>query len=236
MKVYITGTSKGLGKALVQLFLEEGDHVVGIGRNNVIEHVNFEFIECDMGDLNAVKEIRFSSDDTDCVLINNAGVIGTIRRVSDLDPTSIEEVMNVNTLAPMILCQQFLKDIPDSVATTIVNISSGASSRSIPGWAAYCASKAALDRFSETVYLEEQENGRKIRVYSVAPGVIDTGMQQSIRAAEPSDFSSLQTFRDLKENNELQSPVTVARKVMYLLSLPFDGRVIRSLRELSIDN
>ena len=236
MKIYITGTSKGLGKALAELYLEAGHHVVGIGRRNVIEHPKYEFEECDLSNADAVKGIRFSSTGDGCVLINNAGIIGTIKRVSDQEAHSLEEVITVNTIAPMILCQQFLKDIAPTEYTAIVNISSGASSRSIPGWASYCASKAALDRFSDTLLLEEQEKGRNVIVYSLAPGVIDTAMQETIRSSEQDDFSSLRTFRDLKENAELQPPLDVAKKVMYLLSLPFDGRVIRSLRELTIDN
>lgn len=232
MKVYITGTSKGLGKALAVQFLQKGCPVVGIGRNNVISHPNYSFIECDLSDLEAVKNIRFHDDGTGGILINNAGVIGTIKRVSDLETSDLETVMKINTLVPMILSQRFLKDSMDDKESVILNISSGAASRSIPGWAAYCASKSALDRFSETLYLEETEKGRPIRVYSVAPGIIDTQMQQTIRSADQHDFSSLQTFRDLKENDELQSPEIVAKKVLHLLDLPFDGRVIRSLREL----
>lgn len=232
MKVYITGTSKGLGKALTEQFLQKGRLVVGIGRNNVISHPNYSFIECDLSDLEAVKEIRFLEGGMGSILINNAGVIGTIKRVSDLEISDLETVMTINTLVPMILSQRFLKDRTDDKESVILNISSGAASRSIPGWAAYCASKSALDRFSEILYLEETEKGRPVRVYSVAPGVIDTEMQQTIRSAVQHDFSSLQTFVDLKENDELQSPEMVAKKVLHLLDLPFDGRVIRSLREL----
>jgi benzil reductase ((S)-benzoin forming) len=236
MKIYITGTSKGLGRALAEGYLDRGHQVVGIGRRNVIEHPNYEFVRCDLNDLEAVKRIRFESDGMSCMLINNAGIIGSVKRVSDLDAGALQEVMDINAIAPMILCQQFLKDIPTAGSVTILNISSGAASRAIPGWAAYCASKAALDRFSDTLFMEEQEKERNVIIYSLAPGVIDSEMQETIRSSEKKDFSSLQTFKDLKEKNELETPEAVARKIMELLSLPFDGRVVRSLREVKTDN
>jgi benzil reductase ((S)-benzoin forming) len=232
MKIYITGISKGLGKALTLQFLQQGHTVVGIGRSRAIDHPHFSFIQCDMEDLEAVKKIRFSAEGEACMLINNAGIIGTIERISEQTHSDIEQVMKVNTLAPMLLCQQFLKDTSSSKETTIINISSGAASRAIPSWAAYCSSKAALDRFSETVYLEELERKRNIRVYSVAPGVLDTEMQETIRSSSPDAFSSLQSFLKLKNDHELQSPELTAEKLIKLLSLPYEGKVICSLRDV----
>src|SRR5690606_9251492 len=109
--------------------------------------------------------------------------------------------VRVNTIAPMLLCQFVLQHYPLDRPLTIVNISSGAGRRPIPGWAAYCTSKAALDMYSQTIYLEEKERNRNIRVYSVAPGVVDTPMQETIRKSDPSTFSSLHSFILLKENN-----------------------------------
>ena len=232
MKIYITGISRGLGKALVLEFLRQGHTVVGIGRSHAIDHPYFSFIQCDLEDLELVKKIRFESEKEKCLLINNAGIIGSIQRVSDQRNSDIEQVMNVNALAPMILCQQFLKDISTSVETCILNISSGAARRSIPSWAAYCASKAALDRFSETLYFEELERGRNIKVYSVAPGVLDTDMQQFIRSSSPAAFSSRQNFVNLKEDHALQSLEKTVEMLLKLLIKPFDGKVICSLKEI----
>jgi len=58
--IYITGVSKGLGRAMALLFLEKGHHVVGIGRSHDISHDKFEFISCDLADLNQVKGITFN--------------------------------------------------------------------------------------------------------------------------------------------------------------------------------
>jgi benzil reductase ((S)-benzoin forming) len=232
MHVIITGVSRGLGRALVELFLDKGHEVMGIGRTTDIVHPNYRFTPCDLSNPTEIGQINFTKS-SEILLINNAGIIGQVRRLSDQDAPDCEEVMNVNTLAPMLLAQRLLQQIPASSKVTILNISSGASSRAIPGWASYCASKAALDRFSETLYLEEVEKGRNIRVYSLSPGVIDTPMQEKIRGANPADFSSHATFESLKIQDELQAPHDVAAKIFHMLQRPFHGKVICSLREMT---
>ncbi|MEY4603851.1 MAG: hypothetical protein RIT43_1143 [Bacteroidota bacterium] len=233
MKIYITGVSRGLGKALAEGFLSEGHTVVGMGRTHAINHPHFSFVEMDLNEVATLKKATFNSENQECILINNAGVIGSIQRVSEQETSDIENVLTINTIAPMLLCQKFLQEVHFDCKATILNISSGASTRSLPSWAAYCASKAALDRFSETIYLEEKERNRNVRVFSVSPGVIDTDMQETIRGAAAKDFSSKQTFHELFEKGELQSPASVANKIFRLLNEPFDGRVVRSLKDLT---
>lgn len=232
MRVYITGVSGGIGRALALTFLERGYSVSGIGRHSTIVHPHYSFTACDLSDLRAVAEFCFETSENGCVLINNAGIIGPQKRISDQKSDDLLNVMNVNILAPMLLCRQFLVQVPAEFKTVIINISSGAANRPIPSWATYCASKIALDRFSETIQLEEKEKGRDIAVYSVAPGIVNTSMQAEIRSADPDHFSSLKLFQERYENNELLAPEEVAEKLMQLLTNPFDGRVVRNVNDL----
>lgn len=232
MHIFITGVSKGLGKEFVEYFLAEGHLVTGIGRSHAFDHPNFSFIHCDLSNLDEVKSIQFESKENELVLINNAGVIGNIKRISDQHESDIQEVMTVNTISPMMLCQEFLRQTNIEKTLTILNISSGAANRPIPSWAAYCSSKIAMDRFSETIYLEEQENGRNIKVFAVAPGVIDTPMQEKIRVTNKVDFSSLDNFRSLHQNGELTSPNDAVNKLVKLIQKKESNPVICSIKEL----
>jgi len=232
MHIFITGISKGLGKEFVDYFLTAGHQVTGIGRSHSFDHPNFTFIQCDLSNVIEVKSIKFNSKENELVLINNAGVIGNIKRVSEQNESDIEEVMTVNAISPMILCQQMLRQTPLENKLTIINISSGAANRPIPSWAAYCSSKIALDRFSETIYLEEQENGRNIKVFAVAPGVIDTPMQEKIRATNKVDFSSLDNFRSLHENGELTTTNDAVNKLVKLIQKKESNPVICNLNNL----
>lgn len=231
MHVFITGVSQGLGKALAEHFLSKGDSVIGIGRSHSFKDINFSFIKCDLEDVEAVNKIAFDILDDNILLINNAGIVGSIKRVSDQNESDILPVITVNSIAPMLLCQKLLKATSLKTNLTIINISSGAAKRAIPSWASYCASKAALEIFSETIYLEEMEKGRNIKVYSVSPGVLDTSMQEKIRSAKVEDFSSLDNFRELKATGQLLSPEIVVGKMMNLLQKEYSGQVIYSLKE-----
>jgi benzil reductase ((S)-benzoin forming) len=230
MHIYITGVSSGIGEALAKKYLSDGHSVTGIGRSHAFEHPNFTFISLDLSDVKALETIQFVTAHTDVVLINNAGQIGAIQRISEQTESDIEAVMTVNTIAPMLLCQQFLKQVPLTTPQTIVNISSGAANRAIPAWASYCSSKIALDRFSETIDLEEKERGRNLRVFSIAPGVIDSPMQEKIRAASATDFSSHANFVQLKKTNELASAEQTAAKICLLIENASNDCVIQTLK------
>lgn len=226
MKIFITGVSKGLGEAFAQHFLAQGVEVSGIGRSHQIDHPNFNFISCDLSDRHQVENLEFGEINEDVIFINNAGIIGTIQRISDQKEPDTFEVMMVNAIAPMILSAKIARAVGLKNKLTLINISSGAGRRSIPSWASYCSSKAALDRFSETFYLEEKEKGRETRVLSVAPGVIDTQMQEIIRSSSQDDFSSISRFIELKEGNELRTPHEVVIKILDLLKTQEDTQLV----------
>lgn len=231
MHVFITGISSGIGKAFLEYYLKQDIVVTGIGRTNPQVEGNYSFMECDFSNLSQVKALSLKSEENELLLINNAGTIGAIQRVSDQHMSDLDEVMTVNAISPMLLCQKIIQENPEK-KITIFNISSGAANRAIPSWAGYCSSKIALDRFSETLQLEEEEKLSDIRVYSVAPGVVDSKMQEKIRSAAPVDFSSLSNFKTLHENNELLSPYLVVSKLVKLLTKENKTHVIYALKDL----
>ena len=98
----------------------------------------------------------------------------------------------------------------------LINISSGAAWQGYAGWAAYCASKAGVDRLTEVVHLEERAAG--LRAYAVAPGVVDTHMQELIRGSALEDFPEVERFRELKRSGGFNSISFVAS---HLLELAF---------------
>lgn len=232
MEVIITGTGSGIGKALAEHCLELGHKVIGISRKNTIAHSNFVFLEKDLlttADFDWLKS--YVSFESELLLINNAGMLGSLERISEQAHSDINDVITLNTIRPMQLCQFVLQMLPISISLTIVNISSGAGKRPIAGWASYCSSKAALDLFSQTIALEEMERGRKLKVYSVAPGVVDTPMQLQIRNADETSFSAVGNFKEIYEKGELTNVSDLVKKFQRLMDVPYDGKVIQSLRE-----
>ncbi|MEX1001709.1 MAG: SDR family NAD(P)-dependent oxidoreductase [Crocinitomicaceae bacterium] len=232
---YVTGSSRGVGQALVELLLKKGFHVIGLSRTNQLEAKNFTFIELDLSDLSKVKKFDFSMLAKQVILVNNGGVLGEVAPVGDVSNESIEKTMKVNTLAPQILMNNFVKSFREQSGNFhILNISSGAGKRPVPSWATYCASKAALDLFSETLAEELQwEEKENWHVHSCAPGVVDTKMQDEIRSVSEAKFRDVERFKALKTNNELLSPQTVAEKLYQIIEHPEKFKeVIISVREL----
>lgn len=233
--VIITGVSRGLGKAIAEKFLAKGDYVHGIGRSTDLEHPCFTFSKCDLSNLDEIRELKFDVLSGPVTLINNAGIIGEIKQMSKQQPLNIDEVFTVNVSAPAIITNHVYQQCLDKGRFTLVNISSGAARRAIPSWASYCASKAALNMLSETFFLEERELGNDIKVFAVSPGVMDTGMQEQIRATRVEDFSTVEVFRHRKETDDMLSPSEAADRVMVLLDRDYNEQVLVSLADIAAE-
>lgn len=221
----LTGHTKGLGKAILDRFLSLGDiHIITISRTSLeLSDDRLTEIQMDLNDL-ANLEVKLPSLFPEkafdkAILINNAGWIGEVKTVGKLHPKGIRQAMNLNLLAPMILTDAFVKAYSKLKCEKLIcNISSGAAHKPLPGWAEYCSSKAGLAMFSRVAAEELSDLG--FRVFSLAPGIIDTEMQAEIRKANPSDFPALDRFAKYKTEGQLSSPEEVAEKVFYLLSNP----------------
>ncbi|SFU81652.1 benzil reductase ((S)-benzoin forming) [Pontibacter akesuensis] len=226
MNLYIiTGSSKGIGKAIAEeLLKDENNQVVGVSRTCSIKHPNYRHQPMDFSDVEAVehnlqKIFLPYPEATKLVLINNAGVVGDIGYVGEKMPNErFEFVFDVNVIVPAMLMNSFLEVYQQHAAQkVVVNISSGAGKYPVDGWASYCASKAAIDMLSQTVQLEQDKRGTGVKIYALSPGVVDTPMQGQIRASDVSKFSTVEKFRQYKENNELAAPEEVGRKVAHFL-------------------
>lgn len=236
MIAYITGTSSGIGKAIALKLLKEGHHVVGLSRNCTLTELNYKHVSIDLTDLDALAKFEFDSNSTeDIILINNAGSIGPIKPIGHHVEQEIIHINTLNIIAPQILTNKFInKFIHSSQTYQIINVSSGAGKSAIDAWSTYCASKAAINLFSETIAQELVVRGHhNWHVFSIAPGVVDTKMQDQIRASKPTQFLAHQKFIDLNTNNELANPNYTAELFYTVISQPDNHKnVIFSVRDL----
>ena len=237
---YITGTSRGIGKALALLLLqEENNYVVGLSRNNTIVHERYEHINFDLSNFEQVENFGFIDilDAEKIVLVNNAGVIGDVKHAGNIDNKYIYKTFLVNTISPAVLMNNFVKAYGRlDVDKSIINISSGAGRQAIESWSAYCASKSALDMFSSVIDVEQKliNKTKPVKVFSVAPGIVDTQMQDDIREAEEADFSNVSTFVDYKNNNQLDAPEKTAELLIKIINNPQKYKdVLLDVREVN---
>lgn len=220
---YITGTSRGIGLAVVKKLLHSADNfVTGISRGKSVNHERYKHITLDLNNLDDVKKLNFEShpDADKIVLINNSAVLGDVKRLGNLAETSITESYNVNIIAPVLLMNKFINTYQIAHATRIVmNISSGAARYPIASWSTYCSTKAALDMISEVANKEQIEkyHERGIKIFSVAPGIIDTKLQEQIREVTVEDFSKADVFRKYKTDNQLDNPDQTAQSLIKII-------------------
>ncbi|GCD77449.1 short-chain dehydrogenase [Thermaurantimonas aggregans] len=215
----ITGTHQGLGRALAETFLENPDFKVwGFSRKNEIQHTNFTFFHTDL----SKSDFHNSLPDrlpvaNEYVLINNAAIIEPIAPAHSIDAESLEKIYKINVQAVHLLSAWFIRHTLDrKVAKTIVNISSGAARYPITHWSPYCSTKAALDMLSECLALEYPS----YRVYSFAPGMVDTPMQSHIRSKSLKEFPEVDRFKAAFKNNNLNNPYSVSKKIIHLIQNP----------------
>lgn len=235
---FITGTSRGIGKSLAVLLLKNPENqVTGLSRTCAISHERYTHIDIDLADLKQVNAWKFPelNNPGKIVLVNNAGAVGTVRYAGRMEEASIERVYNLNLITPTLLTNAFLRAYDSyECEQVILNVSSGAGKNPIDGWSVYCATKAGLDHFSRTVDAEIKHRQKKnVHLFSVAPGIVDTAMQEEIRSASILEFSRLQQFVDYKISDQLAHPDLIARKYLAILDLPKKfGEVVFSVKDV----
>ena len=233
-KVFITGASSGIGKALAEEYLQRPDHeVVGISRTQSITHDRFDGLTLDLSDPQAVSEFTFplSGDEDSVTLINNAGWLGEVKPFQEQDPDSFSKTQQINLLSPARLIHTFLCQNSRKTVCKILNISSGAGKYPVSSWSDYCTSKAALDMLTRVLAEENPE----LSIYSVAPGIVDTQMQKEIRKVDPANFPDHRRFVEYHENGDLASPKEVAKVLIRILDDPsLAPGVVFSVRDLNL--
>lgn len=247
MKLHlITGHSRGLGAALAQAALAQGQPVLGIARHGAPElraaaqahGVWFEEWTGAAGDLGdgglAVAErLRHwlaqaaPPGITELALVHNAAVLATPQALAQCPPEQTTAVLRVGLEAALHLASAVLAAPP--APCRLLFISSGLGRRAMAGSASYCAAKAGLDHLASALALELQ--GSPHRVCALAPGVIDTDMQCQLRGADPARFADQPRFAELHEGGALASPAAAAVQVLaYLWRGDFGVRPVADVR------
>ncbi len=214
----ITGASKGFGLAIAHRLASAPDNrIVGIARTRPdLDLANVTWIEFDLSAVASIPGLvqqiheRLSIQQSDSVfLINNAGVVTPVGPAVEIDSVEMIKTINVNAVAPVILSIEFLKRRAKcSGRFGIVNLSTGAAKNPYAGWSSYCSSKALLEMFTACASIENPN----LLIRSYNPGVIDTGMQETLRSQSEERFSSVAKFIALHEQGKLQSSHEAAEK------------------------
>jgi benzil reductase ((S)-benzoin forming) len=234
VKAVLTGHSRGLGAAIAAELAGRGIPVLALARRQGTDTQGVTQVALDLSDSAALSawlaggalQAFLAGADT-ALLINNAGMVQPVGTVPGHDPAEVARAISLNVAAPLMLAAAVAA--ADAGERRVLHVSSGAGRNAYPGWAVYCAGKAALDQHARAAALDKAPG---LRIVSLAPGVIDTDMQAQIRASDAGQFPMLEQFRALKANGALASPADCAQKlVAFALGPEFGAAAVADLRD-----
>lgn len=262
----VTGASRGLGAALVREVLSLGTaariDAVSRGTNEELLQAargtgtrlrwwSLDLSRCaDQADGLLLRLAELVDDGSELsgaeefdrvILINNAGLVEPLGPVGTTREEDIDRLFRVDLVAPALLSSLFLRRYDGSGGAAperwIINITSGAAGRNVPGAAYYCAAKAGLDRLTMATAAEQQTRRYPARILAISPGMVDTAMQESMRTAPEERLPTRGFYRDAFERGELIDAGTAAKTILSLLERPgiSNGAVLHA-RDLQGDS
>lgn len=217
MVVFITGCSKGLGYGLAMHYLQQGHHVYGVSRSfndELGRHKNFKFLQLDVSNFDQIKRSipDFIKDESfiDLVILN-AGILNEIKDLKETDISEIKHVMDVNVWSNKVLLDTLFSSLKS--IKQVVAISSGAAISGSRGWNAYSLSKACLNMLID-LYSKERTD---CHFCSLAPGLIETGMQDYLNGIPEdlhSKFPALKRLKNARGTIMMPKPMEAANIVV----------------------
>ena len=228
----ITGAARGIGRAIAELFHQEGATVIitdirddegkkiaeNLDDRNEYRHLDVKF----ENEWQETTDHIFQKYGRLDILVNNAGITGFLETSGGFDAENVdleswEEVHRVNTTGTMLGCKYAIKLMKEK-GGNIVNISSRSGVVGIPGAVAYAASKAAIRNHSKSVALFCAENGYKIRCNSIHPAAIMTPMWDAMLGEGEQRQKTIEFVESGIPLGHFGDPVDVAYGALYLAS------------------
>lgn len=223
--VIVTGGTSGIGRTTALAFAQEGANVVVVGRRQNEGEESVSLIEQAGGkglfvkaDVSIENEIAFAVERTIEVFgglnfaFNNAGIFLPPAPITEISSEDIDGILAVNVRGVALSMKHEIPAIMKSGGGGIVNTASFLGIRAFPGSAIYNASKSAVIGLSKSAAVEFATQG--VRVNVICPGVIDTPMNEEIRAEE----SGRNFLNELQPMKRTGRPEEIAGAVLYLCS------------------
>ncbi len=207
---YITGATKGIGKATAVTFANAGWDLILLSRDLEMLKIlrdelsntgsTINLVKCDLSSANEINNsITESIKKYGCpsVLINNAGCAFNGNLV-EMPLTKWQEIIQINLTSVFQICSLIVPQMRKN-GGLIINVSSHASYNAFPQWGAYCVSKSALAMFTKC--LREEERSNSIRACTITLGSVNTPLWDS--ESIKSDFDRTSMLSSTKVSNTI---------------------------------
>ncbi|GGE05908.1 short-chain dehydrogenase [Aureimonas endophytica] len=215
-RALVTGASKGIGAAICRRLRAEGYEVYGLARGRpaleaLAEDCGLRPLVADVRDHQAIGAAL--GDRGVDVLVNNAGLVTSLRPLQAQSAAEIEAMVTVNLLAPLLLLRLLLPGMVARGRGHVVNVTSTAAHHVFAATAAYGAAKAGLSRAGSVLRYDLAGTG--VRLTEIAPGRVETDVYLQAFAG---DGEALR--RTLYADERPLQPADVAEAVALALALP----------------
>ncbi len=222
---YITGATKGIGRATAVTFANAGWDLILLARDlEMLEMLRDELsdtgstinlVKCNLSNANEIdNSINESIKKYGCpaVLINNAGCAFNGNLV-EMTLTKWQEIIQINLTSIFQICSLIVPKMRKN-GGLIINVSSHASYNAFPQWGAYCVSKSALAMFTKC--LREEERSNSIRACTITLGSVNTPLWET--ESIKSDF----------DRSSMLSSTNVSNAILYIAEQP-ESQLIEDL-------
>jgi 3-oxoacyl-[acyl-carrier protein] reductase len=225
----VTGAGRGIGRAAALALAQAGAAVVLAARSadeihslaDEIKHHKGRAlaIPTDVSDIAQVDYLlvltlrAFGRID---ILVNNAALVQPLGYVWQTSPVAWQKLMAVNVVGPYLCARAVLPQMLERGSGRIINVSSAAAEINLEGGSAYCASKAALERFSAILAAEVEGRGPVVTTFR--PGIVDTSMQAEIRRTPAQLFPKVGLWESWHAQNLLRPTTEPAQAIVWLAS------------------
>ncbi len=225
-RAMVTGADSGIGAAIAIAFAHEGADVVvhyhsdADGARRTADRVRrtgrrAQILQADLSNPRAARQLfddALAAVGRLDIVVNNAGVGASEDRSLDTDMETFTRVLNVDLVSPYVICRAAAQHMLDNGGGAIVNITSVHEEYPLPGAVSYNAAKAGLRSVSRSLALEL--SARNIRINSIAPGMIDTPMNEDT-LSDPEDAANAAGHIPMRRPGR---PEEVAKVAVFLAS------------------
>lgn len=229
--VLVTGGASGIGRIMGRIALERGARCLviwDINEKNIEEtRKELEKKGCVKGyhvDVSNTEQVQQTADivKKECgnvdILINCAGIVTGNQTFDKMPIKDIERTININSIAPMVVASQFLPGMIERHKGHICNIASAGGMLSNPKMSVYAASKWAVIGWSDSVRIELKQAKSNVRVTTIAPYFINTGMFDGVKS---------KIFPILKPEPTSEKIINAIEKNRNFKGIPFGFHFIR---------
>lgn len=237
----VVGAGRGIGRAIAEAYAREGAALVLAARTRAHLDAAAEearqlgapavrVLPLDVADTAAIREAVTDIANTEKrldVLVVSSGIYGPIAPLGELDIDAWVHALRVDLVGPLALLNAALPLMTRQGGGKVIILGGGGATQPMAAFSAYAAAKAGLVRLAESAALEVRD--RNVQINVIAPGLVDTGLQDDVLAAGDAAGALGENIRAARETGRGAVGAELAAELAVFLGSPLSGNLTGKL-------